>query len=354
MAPPTASTRAKLATGAVSGLVACVTLQPADLLKTRLQEDARRATASNRTALEGRTARLVRVSRGIVRTDGVRGLWRGTAPTVVRNVPGVALYLTSVAEVRRAVVRGSLPLLSFLQRPAGGGLTTTGDLLTGGATRVAVGFVLAPVTVAKTRMESAHFGGHNAAYRTVWGSLRAIYTTQGIPGLWQGFGATAVRDAPYAGLYLALYQHTKRVLASAAARARTGAPRGEGLVNQALALQSAGAGMIAGALATVLTHPFDVLKTRAQTYRPPGTSDNDLVGSASREAGVRPPGMLRTARDMLKNEPGAFLDGIGLRCARKAASSAIAWCIFEVGSSAFAAHATRSTHTLAQTDTAKA
>lgn len=340
-APSVASTQAKLVTGAASGFVACVTLQPADLLKTRLQEDARKRLAAttipqdNAVHLEGRTARLLRVIQQVVQQDGVKGLWRGTAPTVVRNVPGVALYLTSVAEVRRAVGRGSVPLLSFLQRSSGGGgLTTTGDLVTGGVTRVAVGFVLAPVTVAKTRMESAHFGGgNNMAYRTVLGSLRDIYTTQGIRGLWQGFGPTAVRDAPYAGLYLAIYQHTKRFLASVATTAERHGTNLASVSHQTLAWQSAGAGVVAGTLATVFTHPFDCLKTRVQTTK---------VASAN-----RPPSMICLAREMLRTEPGAFLDGIGLRCARKAASSAIAWCIFEVGSSAWAARSSSASLTSA-------
>lgn len=365
--------RTKLASGAVSGLVACVTLQPADLLKTRLQEDARKALAHavpgqprgvhpQQRPLEGRTARLLRVTREVLRADGVRGLWRGTAPTVVRNVPGVALYLTSVAEVRRVVAQGRVgpPVLSVFRRADGKpGLTTAGELAAGGVTRVAVGFVLAPVTVAKTRMESAHFGGSNTAYRSVGGSLRAIYLTQGVRGLWQGFGATAVRDAPYAGLYLAIYQHTRRLLSSAVSHAeRHQQPDGVrsllagNLTHQALAWQSASAGVIAGTLATILTHPFDVLKTRAQTYKPPGPLDSGTASSSGsmgqqqqqqqqqkqQQRGWRPPGMVRTARTMLASEPGAFLDGIGLRCARKAASSAIAWCIFEVGSSAWTTH----------------
>jgi solute carrier family 25 protein 38 len=42
--------------------------------------------------------------------------------------------------------------------------------------------------------------------------------------------------------------------------------------------------------------------------------------------------ILSTGREIIRIDGmGAFLDGLGLRCARKAASSAIGWTIFEAG-----------------------
>jgi solute carrier family 25 protein 38 len=79
-------------------------------------------------------------------------------------------------------------------------------------------------------------------------------------------------------------------------------------------------GLFAGALATLITHPFDIIKTRLQTS--PEIA-NKLTQSAS---------ILSTGREIVRIDGmGAFLDGLGLRCAGKAASSAIAWTIFEAG-----------------------
>lgn len=73
-------------------------------------------------------------------------------------------------------------------------------------------------------------------------------------------------------------------------------------------------GLGAGSMATLLTHPFDILKTRLQT-------------STSRGIGIT-----ETLRSIYAQGPSSlFLDGLGLRCARKAASSAIGWGIFEGG-----------------------
>lgn len=73
-------------------------------------------------------------------------------------------------------------------------------------------------------------------------------------------------------------------------------------------------------MATLVTHPFDIIKTRLQTS--PTIADK-MTRSAS---------ILVTAREIVRIDgAGAFLDGLGLRCARKAASSAIGWTIFEAG-----------------------
>ena len=83
-------------------------------------------------------------------------------------------------------------------------------------------------------------------------------------------------------------------------------------------------GLCAGTLATILTHPFDILKTRLQT-----TPAHLLHSSANGQMKLS---LFATARHILSSDGWqAFCDGLGLRCARKAASSMIGWSIFEIG-----------------------
>ena len=58
-------------------------------------------------------------------------------------------------------------------------------------------------------------------------SLREIHAQSGFRGFFQGFTATALRDAPYAGLYLALYEICKVQLATLA-HSRTSGGSGTG------------------------------------------------------------------------------------------------------------------------------
>lgn len=78
-------------------------------------------------------------------------------------------------------------------------------------------------------------------------------------------------------------------------------------------------GVIAATVSTLLTHPFDIVKTRMQTT------------PASMLHGVQPTFMSTVWHVLQVDGIGAFTDGVWLRCARKGASSAIAWSIFEIG-----------------------
>jgi solute carrier family 25 protein 38 len=74
------------------------------------------------------------------------------------NVPGIALYLTSLSQVRGFMAVS--PLFAVVQKrdpqryssilPV---LTSSGNLLAGATTRVAVGFVMNPLSVLKARYE---------------------------------------------------------------------------------------------------------------------------------------------------------------------------------------------------------
>ncbi|SPO21994.1 related to Graves disease carrier protein [Ustilago trichophora] len=333
---------ATLAFGALSGFASCVLLQPFDLLKTRLQQlDHSPSTTTPQAQYQSRTQKLVAITRQIINAQGYRGLWRGTTPTVIRNVPGVALYFYSVSHLRGVVSQRQIPLLSVKVNSADSSagsstlakLSTTGNLLTGAVARVSVGFILSPVTVVKARFESSNFSA--TTERTLLSSMREIRAQSGFKGFFQGFTATALRDAPYAGLYLALYEGCKTNLSSIS--------QGLGTGNWMVV---SGSGLLAGTLATVITHPFDIIKTRMQTtppevlnriaqvHNPTNTTAPISIAVDGSNRALRKPSVWGMTKHLWATSgPRALLDGLGLRCARKAASSAIGWSIFEGGRS---------------------
>lgn len=182
-------------------------------------------------------------------------------------------------------------------------LSNSANLATGGFARVAAGFVIMPVTVIKVRYESDYY-----AYRSLYGAARDIVRSEGPRGLFSGFGATAVRDAPYAGLYVLLYEQLKRrlaVLSSSSSSPETTPTNSSSSINFV-------SGAMAAGLATAITNPFDAVKTRLQLM--PGRYGNMLRAGQLmvREDGVR-----------------SLFGGLGLRIGRKALSSALAWTVYE-------------------------
>ncbi|KAJ7087315.1 solute carrier family 25 member 38 [Mycena belliarum] len=284
----------QLFSGALSGLASTLCLQPFDLLKTRLQQGDGTLTTRNTTT-------LLRTTQQILASQGLAGLWRGTNATLARNVPGVALYMTSLTQLR--TVMATSPYFASIRSSDTRNasvlpkLTSQGNLVAGATTRVAVGFLLNPFSVLKARYESNMY-----AYTSLPSAFMSI-ARLGPSELFRGFFASSLRDAPYAGIFVVLYEGIKRQSASIVR------PTSD---TQATLLHTASAAS-AGAIATLATHPFDVIKTKVQ------------VRSEDRYHGFH-----RTVRTIwVQRGAAGFFDGASLRMSRKILSSAIGWAVYE-------------------------
>lgn len=189
-------------------------------------------------------------------------------------------------------------------------LSNTANLATGAVARTWAGFLMMPITVLKVRYESNLY-----AYTSLLSASRDIFRTEGIRGFFAGFGATAVRDAPYAGLYVLFYEMSKRRLSSLTTRIDSQRSSGDAttkLSSSASLGINFMSGVLAAGLSTTVTNPFDAIKTRLQLM--PGKYGN----------------MAKAAKRMLKEDGvRSLFDGLGIRIARKAMSSALAWTVYE-------------------------
>lgn len=202
----------------------------------------------------------------------------------------------STAGERVAASSSSLPKLS-----------NTANMLTGAFARTAAGFVLMPVTVIKVRYESSMYN-----YRSLASASADILRADGLRGFFAGFGATAVRDAPYAGLYVLFYEQSKKRLGALSAMTVGAGESDRSMKTSTSASINFGSGVLAAAFATALTNPFDAIKTRLQLM--PRRYGN----------------MVRAAKLMLAEEGvRSLFDGLALRMGRKALSSALAWTVYE-------------------------
>lgn len=195
-------------------------------------------------------------------------------------------------------------------------LSNTGNLLAGAVARTFAGMTLMPLTVIKVRYESNLY-----SYGSIAAAGRDIFRTEGLRGFFSGFGATAMRDAPYAGLYVLFYEQSKKRLSSL-----TGGAGGDVkdpltskvMINsQAMGVSTAatinfGSGVIAGAACSAISNPFDAVKTRIQLQ--PGVYHNTFHAAR-----------MMVAQEGLRS----LADGLALRMSRKAMSSALAWTVYE-------------------------
>ncbi|XP_012271572.1 solute carrier family 25 member 38-B isoform X2 [Orussus abietinus] len=261
--------------GSFSGTFSTILFQPLDLVKTRLQS---RVNVHIGPTKNGTLSIIAQ----IVRNERVFGLWRGMTPSITRVVPGVGLYFSSLHWLKHTL---------YLEEP----LTSLQAVSLGLAARTMSGVLLIPITVVKTRFESGVY-----KYNSVGEALHLIYKYEGLRGLASGLIPTLLRDAPFSGLYLMFYTRLKRTVA-------TDFPRSNGT-----ATTHFGCGILAGILASVVTHPADVVKTKMQLY----PSEFKRVS---------------TAFVMVYKKYGLFgyFKGIVPRMLRRTLMSAMAWTVYE-------------------------
>lgn len=183
------------------------------------------------------------------------------------------------------------------------------NMTTGAVARASAGLLMMPITVIKVRYESSFY-----SYKSLWGAGNTILKNEGIKGLFSGFGATAIRDAPYAGLYVLFYEESKRRLSQIQeVTPFAEISNSEGCMKSSTSLSiNFLSGVLAAGFATAITNPFDAVKTRLQLM--PGKYSNMIIAGRRmvQEDGIR-----------------GLFDGLGLRMGRKALSSALAWTLYE-------------------------
>lgn len=282
-----------------SGIFSAVLLQPADLLKTRVQQN------HQNTLL----ATIKSIASG---PNPIQQFWRGTLPSTLRTGCGSAIYFSGLNALRRRISEASI-LAGDRAKTDGHSstlpkLSNTANLATGAVARTWAGFLMMPITILKVRYESNLY-----AYSSLFSASKDIFRTEGFRGFFAGFGATAVRDAPYAGLYVLFYEQSKKRLS----RLATTIEETTSTSTASLSIsRSAGinflSGVMAAGLGTTFTNPFDAIKTRIQLM--PNRYKNTI----------------QAGRKMLREDGiSSFFDGLGIRIARKAISSALAWTVYE-------------------------
>ncbi|KAK7792206.1 hypothetical protein R5R35_000489 [Gryllus longicercus] len=267
--------------GSLSGTCSTVMFQPLDLVKTRLQNPSPVAIG---TAASGAstysTGSMISIVGRIVQKEHIFGLWKGMTPSLTRCIPGVGLYFMSV-DVMKSHLISNEP--SPLQAVA-----------IGMSARTLSGVCLIPVTVIKTRYES---GVYN--YTGVINAFRIIYRTEGLRGLSCGLLPTLVRDAPFSGLYLMFYTQTKK-LTTDWQKSSLSAPA------------NFCCGIVAGIMASIVTQPADVLKTKMQLFPQKFDGMHSVVLYVYQKYGIK-----------------GYFKGLVPRMLRRTLMAAMAWTVYE-------------------------
>lgn len=122
------------------------------------------------------------------------------------------------------------------------------------------GFIYVPIDVLTQKLQIQQkitFLESRYQYRSTFDVLKSILRTEGIPGLYRGFGAYVAVYGPNSAVWWVSYEYSKRLML-----------RQDNAFSENFCWKHFShfvAGAVAGAAAVVATNPLDVAKTRYQT-----------------------------------------------------------------------------------------
>uniref|UniRef100_A0A674DHT3 Mitochondrial glutathione transporter SLC25A40 n=1 Tax=Salmo trutta TaxID=8032 RepID=A0A674DHT3_SALTR len=188
----------------------------------------------------------------IVRREGIKSLWSGLPPTLIMAVPATVIYFTCYDQLRAAL------------RVRMGSHAEEAPLLAGALARVGSVTVISPLELIRTKMQS-----QRSSYRELSEVIHSAVRNEGWRSLWRGWGPTLLRDVPFSAMYWYNYEKGKAWLC-----------KHNNIREPTFAITFI-SGAVSGSIASIVTLPFDVVKTRRQVeigelqamncgYRTPG------------------------------------------------------------------------------------
>jgi hypothetical protein len=278
---------ADLMAGTVSGMVASLAGQPLDTIRVRLQSRGHIYTSTWDTLSK------------TMRSNGVRGFFRGTVPPLLGMGPKNAIGFGAHGAALRLLEGGSTQPMVKLKRNA----AMHNIALSGCAAGLAQCVVVVPSDRIKCQLQVQTQGGAFTP-GALAECVRTLIRQDGLAvGLLRGWWPTVWRQTLSSPVYFGSYEVLKRA-ADGSSGERSGA------------LATMMCGGVAGVSAYASTYPFDILKSYAHAA-PPGTPAPEVR-------------MLTVARQMRREYGrGWFFRGIGPTLGRAFVINAVNFIVYE-------------------------
>ena len=268
--------------------------------------------------------------RKIARNEGARTLWRGLTPTMMMSIPANIIYFAGYDWLRSDEKSPINRLCPDAYAP----------FVAGATARIGAAAAISPIEMFRTRLQATP-GTGAGHFKTTLEGLHRMTQIHGYGSLWRGLTLTMWRDVPFSGLYWWGYEEAKKYLLEARKAAHE-----HGLPHLHITAHSSQddetptffesflGGATSGALAALVTTPFDVGKTRQQVFRHLGNEVPSTLGTAAQGRPV-PPELLSLPKFLLhifreEGMPGLFRGWVA-RCLKVAPACAIMISTYEFG-----------------------
>ncbi|GJQ11107.1 hypothetical protein GpartN1_g2898.t1 [Galdieria partita] len=259
---------------ALATMITKAILQPVDTCKTRAQSSRKL----------GFRVRFIDILVDALKKENPVALFRGLPAAWLGSIPAQSLYISTYESCKYLFLEKT----HFLPKNMGIALSAAiGDSV--------AGFIRVPPETIKQRLQAGLDPSTSKA-------ISHIFQTQGLKGFYRGYIAQVSRDIPYAIVLFLTYENAKLLFSNKRRmKARDNLIRGA----------------LAGGVASFLTTPLDVVKTRIMTH------SGDVAVSSFRF-------WLGTVHRLVREEGWRSLwRGAGPRVSYKICSSALFFVCFE-------------------------
>ncbi|KAJ8514035.1 hypothetical protein OPV22_004469 [Ensete ventricosum] len=229
--------------GIFSGVT--VALYPLSVIKTRMQVASSDVVQKNAFS----------AFRNMLKVDGIPGLYRGFGTVITGAVPARIIFLTSLETTKVASLNLVEPFK--LSEPVQAALANG---IAGMSASLCSQAVFVPIDVVSQKLMVQGYSGF-AKYNGGFDVARKIIKSDGIRGLYRGFGLSVMTYSPSSAVWWASYGSSQRVIWRLLGHGNDK----ENVPSQSkiVCVQATG-GIIAGAVASCVTTPLDTIKTRLQ------------------------------------------------------------------------------------------
>ncbi|KAJ6891095.1 hypothetical protein NC651_024566 [Populus alba x Populus x berolinensis] len=265
--------------GASAGVIAATFMCPLDVIKTRLQVHGLPPNSGQGGSI------IISSLQHIFRTEGFKGLYRGLSPTIMALLPNWAVYFTVYEQLKGILSNedGDSPLSVGANMVAAAGA--------GAATSIATN----PLWVVKTRLQTQGMRPGVVPYKSVLSALRRIKQEEGMLGLYSGI-LPSLAGISHVAIQFPAYEKIKCYMAK----------KGNTTVNNLSPGDVAIASSVSKVLASVLTYPHEVVRSRLQEQGQLRNSETHYAGVCSKRKGFR--GFYRgCATNLMRTTPSAVI-----------------------------------------------
>ncbi|GLD94470.1 hypothetical protein PINS_up003081 [Pythium insidiosum] len=261
-----------LAAGGVAGAISKTAVAPIERVKLLLQVQAASTQIKPEDQYKGIVDCFVRVSK----EQGVGSFWRGNLANVIRYFPTQALNFAFKDKYKKLFLDG-VKKDQFWR-------FFLGNLASGGAAGATSLLFVYPLDFARTRLAADVGKGKSRLYTGLGNCITTIYKSDGLKGLYQGFGVSVGGIIVYRAAFFGGYDTLRDV---ALKDPKTAPVWQKWLVAQTVTT-----------IAGIVSYPFDTVRRRMMMQ----AGRSDILYTSTLDCAVK----------ILKNEgPNAFFKGAG-------------------------------------------